>query len=70
MLILQRFVLIVKRINFAMMIKEKSNPFDTGAVVIGFLWELVIVASRCIIVLYSVLMIIWSRSEPQDAFTF
>lgn len=67
-LILQRIWLVGKRIYFMLMIKEKSNPIDTGGVALGFIWEIIIVASRIIIVAYSILMLVYSKTE--QFFTF
>lgn len=59
-LIGQRFIMIIKRIYFNVKIKEKSNPIDMASVCFGFLWEIIILGSRVVVVMYSILFFTWS----------
>ena len=68
-LIFQRFVLIVKSAIFNMQKKEKGNPLETLGTLFTFLWDLLIMGSRCVIVYYAIMMKIWSV-DPDMYFSF
>jgi hypothetical protein len=61
--------MVIKKVYFQWSIKEKSNALDTGGICLSFIWEFVIVASRVIVVLFSIRMQIWSNTQEEFDFS-
>jgi hypothetical protein len=57
--------LVLKNIIFKINIKEKSNPIETCCSAFGIFWDSFISFCRLVVVIYSIMMKVWSVNEKE-----